>query len=75
MDDLTNLLRNAGETTTGWKDGEYVQPPVRSRRQPAVLLWLSRCVLAYREEKFEVSMLLLKHVDGLEVAKEALVIP
>lgn len=30
---------------------------------------------AYGEEKFKVAVLLLKHVDGLKVTKEALLIP
>lgn len=32
-------------------------------------------MLTYREEKFEVPVLFLKHVDGFEVAKESLVVP
>jgi hypothetical protein len=31
--------------------------------------------LTYGEEKFEVPVLFLKHIDGFEVAEEALVIP
>ena len=48
---------------------------MHGRGKSAVLFQPDRYVLAYREEKFEVSMLLLKHVDGFEVAEEALVIP
>ena len=32
-------------------------------------------MLTYGEEKFEVPVLLLEHVDGFEIAKEAFVIP
>jgi len=48
---------------------------MHGRGKSAVLFQPGRCVLAYREEKFEVPMLLLEHVDGFEVAEEALVIP
>jgi len=48
---------------------------VRSGGQSAAWLQSGDCVLTYGEEKFEVPVLLLKHVDGFKVAKEALVVP